>query len=120
MRYTVVAMFERGQPLGRTAVAGTRPLVGDLRVRDFEDPMRRRTVRMARLIDVADADENLLPPLESVELVSMSEASFTLSGVERLDGGTYFAQTWFVRHVPIGPPRDLEKMHPAARRRLGV
>ena len=119
MRLSVVVMFEQGRPRRRDEVTRTAPLCGDLRIEYRPDSMRNRAVRVARLLVSNGADDDLLPPLEGLELVGMSPVAFTLSGVERMDGA-YFAQTWLVRQTPTERATDPAKMHPATRRRLGV
>ena len=119
MRLSVVVMFERGRPRGRDELTRTPPICGDLRVEHRNDSTRNRAVRVARLMVLNDANDDLLPPLESVELVSMSPVAFTLSGVERMDG-VYFAQSWLVRQAPAEREFDPAKLHPATRRRLGI
>jgi len=119
MRLSVVVLFENGRPRGRVEVTRTAPVVGDLRVEHRDDSTRNRAVRVARLLDSQDEGEDLLPPLESAELVGMSPVAFTLSGVEKTNG-VYFAQSWLVRQAPGEHATDPTKMHPATRRRLGL
>lgn len=117
MLFTVVPLLERGRPRTPQEVAATRPQPGELRVEDRHDKVRKRTLRLARLLASDDLDEDLMPPLEGAELIGMSPVGFTLSGVEYRDG-TYVAQTWLVRQAPPRPPPNLDKMHPAQRRKL--
>ena len=72
-----------------------------------------------RVIPSKDDGEDLLPPLEGVELVGMSSVAFTLSGVEEINC-VYFAQSLLVRQALVERQSDPLKMHPATRRRLGI
>jgi len=119
MRLSVVVMFENGRPKGRDQVTRTTPMVGSLQIGYRHDSRRNRAVRVARLHDPADAEEDILPPLESAELVGMTDVAFTLTGVEQVDG-RYVAQTWLVRLAPLVRAPDPSKMHPATRRRVGT
>jgi hypothetical protein len=68
------------------------------------------------ILRCASASDELLPPLEVAEMVGMSAAAFTSSGVETV-GGVSYAQTWLVRQSPPERERDQNSMHPGSRRR---
>ena len=119
MRHTVVAVFENGRLLQRQEIARMIPVVGDLRIQWKHDATRNRAIRVARLFIPGDHEETLLPNLEGVEIVGMSAAAFTLSGLEHASG-IYFAQAWLVRQAPPVRTPDPSTMHPADRRRRGL
>jgi len=118
MRLSVVVMFEKGRPRGRDQITRTTAVVGDLQIEYRHDARRNRAIRVAHLRDPADAEEDMLPPLEGAELVGMTDVAFTLAGVEQVDG-SYVAQTWLVRTAPSVRVADPSTMHPATRRRIG-
>ena len=88
MRLSVVVMFDNGHPRGRDQVTRATPVAGDLQIEYRHDVRRNRAMRVARLHDPDDANEDMLPPLEGAEIVGMTDVAFTLAGVEQVEGLT--------------------------------
>ena len=101
MRLKVVPMRLRGVPIAKAKLLYERGVKGDLRVEEMHDPLLKRTVRVARLVEPdAVLKPDLLPPLLDVQLLWMSSEGFTVAGFERVALGgsaTDYAQSWWVR-----------------------
>jgi hypothetical protein len=101
MRLRVVPMRLRGVAIAKAKLLYESGIKGDLRVEEVHDPLLKRTVRVARLVEPdAVLKPDLLPPLLDVQLLWMSSDGFTVAGFERIAVGVTpidYAQSWWVR-----------------------
>ena len=93
VRFSVRFLRFRGRVVPARQVANQRPQVGDLRIEECHDELLKRTLRIARLVDLLHIVNQDVPQLLDVKVVAMSPQAFTLTGFERIDEAE-FAQSW--------------------------
>jgi hypothetical protein len=102
MRLRVVLTRQRGVARSQRDLARAEGVVGELLVGERQDPVLRRTTRVATLTGFGDAKpSDLLPPLFDATVVWIAPQGLVLSGIERIavDGGceVELAQAWWAR-----------------------
>jgi len=102
MRLRVVPTRQRGIARPQRDLASAGGLVGELLVCERQDPLLRRTTRVATLTGIGDGKPaNLLAPLFDATVVWIAPQGLVLSGIERiaLDDGreVEVAQAWWAR-----------------------
>ncbi|MBW8832739.1 MAG: hypothetical protein JF606_25745 [Burkholderiales bacterium] len=102
--YFLVRLYDNGQarPKHLTVRRGLR---GSLVVREEPDPERQRMVRVARFHEPS-ITQTAVPPLFDVVLLGCTSEWMSLTGFERIVGGslqdpTFYAQSWWLSAAPL-------------------
>ena len=104
VRFSVVRTRAWGRKLSERELQQQPPVVGELECFMLDDPHLRRTVRVAKLTQTADATRpELVPSLYDAQVIALGAMGATISGIERVPsprgGLVEFAQSWWVRFV---------------------
>lgn len=95
----VKQLYLMGKQLTRAQMRDAHFVVGDLRIEHRDDPLRKRPVQIARLLDEAKPPGDLMTPLYNAQIGAMARDSFTINGFVRL-ADTDYGQTWLVTVTP--------------------
>ena len=105
LEYFLVRLYDNGRPRPKhlTVRHGLR---GSLTVREEHDPERQRMVRVARFHVPSSTPQNEVPALFDVVLLRCTSEWISLSGIERIAGGTLqepisYAQSWWLSAAPL-------------------
>lgn len=98
----VVPTRRRGVVRHQREIAHAVGILGELLICERQDPLLRRTSRVATLTGIGDAKPaDLLPPLFDATVLWIAPQGLVLSGIERfaVDGGreVELAQGWWAR-----------------------
>lgn len=104
MLANVQCLWEEGMQIPRWRFATKRTFVkGELRIEDDKDDYLKRTLRRARLFEIAEHDSvtEVLPPRHDAAVLWIRKNEMTITGFERdpLFHKAY-AQTWFIEILP--------------------
>jgi hypothetical protein len=85
VRFSVVRTRRRGRKLSDRDLHQQIPIIGAVECFMFEDPHRRRTVRIAKLTTLHDATRpELIPSLYDAQVTTLGPIGATIAGIERL------------------------------------
>jgi hypothetical protein len=94
MRVEIRPLYRNGALHSQRSTEAARQ--GDLRVGEHRDTRLGRAVTLARLVDPAREEADVLPELLDARLLWMREGEMRITGLQRGETAD-FAQTWHVR-----------------------
>ncbi|RZI40388.1 hypothetical protein EGT07_23890 [Herbaspirillum sp. HC18] len=102
----MIRLWEDGKLVPRWQRNRLKPVIGEFRLEEYKDEHMRRTMRIARVLDLSSRGRfNLIQPLADAAIISILDNRMTVSGIERYEAFASVMQSWMVEIISVEKSR---------------